>query len=88
VFDNTWHHISLDRNGTDFKLYVDGVLEHSDSSSVDINDAAITQVWEIMKRNATYAAGSIDDVRIYNRALSADDIAMLYNGGNGTEVDS
>jgi hypothetical protein len=31
------------------------------------------------------AAGAIDDVCIFNKALSTDEIAFLYNGGNGTE---
>jgi len=32
--------------------------------------------------------GSIDDVRIYNRSLSEDEIAVLYNSGSGTEETS
>ena len=28
-----------------------------------------------------YFPGSIDDVRVYNRALNASEVAMLYNGG-------
>jgi hypothetical protein len=29
--------------------------------------------------------GSLDDVRIYNRALSAAEISSLYNGGAGCQ---
>lgn len=32
--------------------------------------------------------GKLDDVRIYNRELTQDDINLLYNGGTGTEVDT
>jgi len=30
-----------------------------------------------------YFNGSLDDIRIYNRALSASEVAVLYNGGAG-----
>jgi len=34
---------------------------------------------------ALYFSGIIDDVRIYNRALTANEIAAIYNAGKGTE---
>jgi hypothetical protein len=33
-----------------------------------------------------YFSGSIDNVMIFNRALSADEISYLYNNGDGTET--
>ena len=30
--------------------------------------------------------GAIDNVMIFNRALTAEEIAALYNGGSGTET--
>jgi hypothetical protein len=32
-----------------------------------------------------YLNGYLDDVRIYNRALSSDEILKLYNGGYGSQ---
>jgi hypothetical protein len=41
-----------------------------------------TQPVEIGRRgDGNYAVGAIDDVRIYNRALSPDEIKRLYNMG-------
>ncbi|NCC23335.1 MAG: hypothetical protein EOM26_12890, partial [Alphaproteobacteria bacterium] len=37
-----------------------------------------SSVWSV------YGPGSIDDVRIYDRALSAAEIQSLYNGGGGS----
>jgi hypothetical protein len=34
-----------------------------------------------------YNTSYLDDIRIYNRAISADDFALIYNLGNGTEKD-
>jgi len=32
-----------------------------------------------------YFNGSLDDIRIYNRSLTTDEISLLYNSGSGTE---
>jgi hypothetical protein len=32
-------------------------------------------------QDANYMEGSLDDVRVYNRALSADEVKQLYNMG-------
>jgi len=37
--------------------------------------------------NATWLNGVLDDVRIYNRAITADEAVQLYNGGAGTEAE-
>ena len=31
-----------------------------------------------------YFSGNMDDIRIYNRSLSSDEIKKIYNGGSGT----
>jgi len=50
---------------------------------VVIGTAAITgSQLEIARANTQYFAGSIDDPRIYNRALSAAEVKQLYNLGH------
>ena len=65
-------------------MYLNGNLEAGPTADTPGSPANMS----IGVDGGSYFNGSLDDVRIYNRALSADDIAMLYNGGNGTEVDS
>lgn len=84
VNDGTWHHIAVvfDRNGN-MTRYVDGVVDGSqvdisgESSSVDnIKD------FRIAARNHTepsYFEGVIDEVRVYNRALSVTEISGHYS---------
>jgi hypothetical protein len=78
---NTWYHIVgvFDRAANKGYVYVNGVLEAEgplpDAQST--NDG-LTKVG--CRNDATDQPfdGKIDDVRIYNRALSVDEVALLY----------
>lgn len=76
--DNNWHHAVVTRNdsGNEVKLYVDNVLRGS------FGDITYTTGGIFMFGNNTTLArglnGQIDDVRIYNRALSTTEITALY----------
>jgi hypothetical protein len=81
VCDNQWHHVVgvVDRTSSVAYLYVDGVLENSNNILVSgsygngkdilIGDY-LGQSWEVN--------GSIDEVKIYRRVLSADEIKAHY----------
>ncbi len=79
---NTWHHIAGVYDGESYRLYRDGELlaEHADTFTPMQFDAP----WAIGGRSATdpsegrYFDGFIDDVRIYARALSADEVRALF----------
>jgi hypothetical protein len=68
-------------------LYVDGKLESMTTLSFGGSGpfALGHNTFEIGKRSyvssPTPFSGSIDDVRIYNRALSAQEVLQLYNAG-------
>jgi len=38
--------------------------------------------------STTACTGGLDDIRIYSKELSQDDIDLIYNSGSGTEDDS
>jgi hypothetical protein len=77
-WDGNWHFIALTYDGTTAKLYADGVLKTSAPESWNLVhsgcfigcQADSTQFWP----------GSVDDVRIYNRALSATEVSQLAAG--------
>jgi hypothetical protein len=88
VNDGTWHHVATMRSGTDLLVYVDGALDGTntvpegyDLSGTSQANALIGAITDA--RDATGAtlekffAGIIDDVRIYNRALSAEEVLFL-----------
>lgn len=81
VMDDRWHHIAGVLDGKQMSIFVDGTLDASAESSpnISVNDfpvliGANAQVKERLFR------GLIDDVRIYNRALSIDEIRTLSKG--------
>jgi hypothetical protein len=74
----TWHHVAGTWDGTTKRLYVDGVMVTSVAATLtydtgdivlgaDINGGAFALFWD----------GVLDDVRVYDRALDAAEIAAL-----------
>jgi hypothetical protein len=83
VPNNTWHHLvwRVDRMNEVATLFIDGVKEDTDSISTIGNTDSGTSVFAIGDNSSNVINGVVDDVRVYNRALSADEIKRLYNMG-------
>jgi hypothetical protein len=80
ISDGRWHHVVAVRDTTNhmIHLYVDGdlVRERNDPTK-DINSGQ--DIWiAIHYSPRRYWAGTIDELRIYNRALSAEEIKAHY----------
>ncbi|NNJ55635.1 MAG: LamG domain-containing protein, partial [Bacteroidia bacterium] len=77
--DNEWHHVAcvLDGNKvSNIKLYVDGQLESNGNvSDLSINTGSAYKVRVSRGVNNRYFVGNIDEVRIWDEALSASEIA-------------
>ncbi len=79
VNDNNWHYGVCVYDGTTMFVYVDGRLENSFTFGVDPYYTSLP--WYIGRypvSNIELFNGSIDEVRIYNRSLSADEVYELY----------
>jgi len=83
-----WSHVALTWNGsataTNVRIYVDGV-EGSYQTTIngDTNrQSDATASLTLGLGGGTYFRGQLDDVRIYNRALSAGEVLKLYNMGH------
>ena len=82
--DNQWHHIvcSIDKDGTSY-IFIDGVQDASYSFAGEVIDTSIdVYIGRASYIASYYTAGAIDEVRIYNRSLSADEIQNLYELGS------
>jgi hypothetical protein len=87
VADNQWHHIAavLNRDETptvdEIQFYVDGQLQVTAANNTQpINTSDSEQVYLGVLDTGTlqnYFRGLLDDVRIYSRALTAEEIAAL-----------
>ena len=98
VNDNQWHMITLVQSGTTIKLYTDGVEVASIATTIDVTAEtrwSIGQEWD--SSPSDFYTGAVDDARMYNRALTADEVVELMRGdplvawnpkpGNNTAID-
>jgi hypothetical protein len=81
--NGVWHQGVYVNNGTNLQLFVDGQLVGTESYSPQVSTSQEAMLigkefptnWGVGTRNFT---GAIDDVRIYNRALSSNEVAQLF----------
>lgn len=74
-----WYNFVATHNGTDAIMYLDGALVGSGTVAVD--DTAGTFYIGRFNENQQFFNGSIDEVMIWNRSLSSDEIKSLYIKG-------
>lgn len=79
--DGQWNHIVVQKDGTTYKLWTNGVQRGSSGSNYYRHDG--TNLWLFNRNyNASYAAnGQISDFRVYTTLLSETDIKQLYEMG-------
>lgn len=84
VNDGEWHHIvSVVDSNNILKYYIDGKLDENNYSSIDAR-IATSDAKAIGRRadtNSYLFSGQIDDVRIYNYALSTQQVQNVMNEG-------
>ncbi len=79
---NTWQHVAGVFDGTQLKIYVNGVQVGSPLSytgAVAINDTIPLEIGRSHLYHDRNFPGRVDEVRIWNVAVSATDIAAYYN---------
>jgi hypothetical protein len=90
INDGNWHLVGVvytrSANGV---LYVDGLPASNGSGSITSQSGSVANSLplrfgtEQQSSNSIFAwGGAIDEVRIYNRALSAQEISDIYNAPN------
>ena len=80
IFDQSFTQLAISGDGESFSSFINGVLDQS----VEVSGGSITndKPLYIGRRGGNmpwFFHGSIDDIRIYNRALSTEEISLLYN---------
>jgi chitodextrinase len=77
---NTWSHLAATYDGANLRIYINGTLAHAATSltgNIQTSTGALriggNSIW------GEYFQGLIDEVRIYNRALSSTEIATDMN---------
>jgi prepilin-type N-terminal cleavage/methylation domain-containing protein len=75
----TWYLIAGTWAPSGAGLYINGVLVASTSTAPSITPYSTTMYIGTNGGGSRYMDGEIDDVRVYNRALSAAEVMALYN---------
>jgi uncharacterized protein (TIGR02145 family) len=74
---NLWYHVAIVKNGLNYQYYINGALDKSLTSSLATTPYLCSLIIGSID-GAEYFKGAIDDVFIYNRALSANEINLLF----------
>ncbi|WP_246861947.1 LamG-like jellyroll fold domain-containing protein [Nocardioides sp. SYSU D00065] len=84
VVANQWNHVAFTRTGATGVLYLNGVeIARKDNLSITMADIGPTSNNWLGRNGYPDPAlnGQMDDVRLYTSALTADDVAGLYDDG-------
>ena len=68
---NGWAHVAVTLDGTDIKFYVNGALDHTENEPGIIDDSTGIDL-VFTDDESLWFAGSVDEIRISDTALSAD----------------
>ena len=83
---NKWYHVVSVYDGSNIYFYVNGSFSSSGSIGAEPQESNYN-IWigDSFTGLGNFN-GSLDDVRIYNRALSASEVSQLYNSTAGSKV--
>jgi hypothetical protein len=82
VSDGQWHMLTFTRIGSLGTTYVDGVAENTYTANFNFSTTdrwSIAQEWD-SDNPSDFLSGTVDDVRFYDRELSAAQVQDLFNG--------
>ena len=79
--DDQWHHVVGTYDGSEVSIYIDGVLENTQtfSQSLELDNTSLNIGRRMARPTFSYFPGLMDEVRIYDRALDASEVESLYN---------
>jgi len=79
---NTYYHVVTLYDGSNFDIYLNGVLDqHTTFSGLILQTDLDLTVGQVLPGNTQYNfKGILDDIRLYDYGLSAEEISALYHG--------
>ena len=82
INDDKWHHLVFMKKASTLSLHVDGKLDSSTTDTTTSSTANTDNLYigcrGLPPNQWRFYTGGVDDLRIYNRALSAAEIATLF----------
>jgi Concanavalin A-like lectin/glucanases superfamily len=85
---DTTYHVCGTYNGASFFVYINGVVDGSSSPGItgSTNSQALQIGTGSPYGSAIYFNGYMEDVRIYNRAVSADEVSTIYEARGNDKI--
>ena len=79
--DGNWHHLAFVQQDNGGKMYLNGSLDQTDNLNGKVNLLSTNKTYlgKDGRNNSSFYTGKVDDLKIYNRALSASEIQTLFN---------
>ena len=83
IGNNNWHFIVINYDGNLVSIFVDGILDASQSKNLNtvLNDLIFGRS-PLNHSSPSYYTGTLDDIGIWNRALTQQEITDLYSAVN------
>jgi hypothetical protein len=75
---NEWHHLVGVADGSSVRIYVDGILKDSQPAGASWGGGSKFILSYRKSAVHEYYNGDLDQLRIYNRALTTNEVADLY----------
>jgi hypothetical protein len=96
INDGNYHHVVITRNQTtgEKQIYIDGTLDNSDFATTNLlNDPMLVAVGCAIDASQSnpdnafphqYFQGSLDDLQLYSRVVTSDEVTFLYDNPGAT----
>ncbi|MBU2634401.1 MAG: LamG domain-containing protein [Nanoarchaeota archaeon] len=79
LVQNSWNHVAMIYNTTTQQLFINGIADATDPQTGNVDNSAINlMIGSHQDKAQEFFDGGIDELRIWNRALSAEEIYQQY----------
>jgi len=82
IADTNWHHVAVTKNGSNVFIYVDGLGYQTPAFDPSFDNSGPAMIGAIPFDSGYHFYGLLDEMSIYNRALSSNEVASIYLAGN------
>ncbi len=77
--DNAWHHVVGTKSGSTLRIYIDGASQGTSTDTTTTTTTNASPLYIGTRGGSTNnLTGSVDEFRLYNRVLTADEVSALY----------
>jgi len=87
VNDKTWHHVvvTFDNSANEIEIYIDGDSVQNCSNTISTPSSDDALYIGVRSPSSNYYNGSIDELGVWNRIITASEVQYLYNDGAGVD---